>query len=456
MGDFQGGVFISYRRELAQADAEKLHDLLKEHLGEHRVFFDRSEIKPGDVFPERIEDALRKAHMVLFVIAPGWAEEFRKREQSPDVDWVRREVQITQERRGNGMVNPPNVRVVLVDGATMPAPSELPDELQWLASIDACQPCAGDNWHQDPDWRQEFLVDVNTEVPYETAPLDDQCLATLAAECGKSALEKLTKWANLEVLKDLRDEWSRQFSPANAIDPAKALQQLRTALESLNNNYQATLTSLGPGMRKDLRNHCIAIVAELLRLGACRLASELPALGNHTSPIAVKELATQFFATAHSQGGRKARISSEAGTLNKVNVICVERAIDQGTVTAGILEDASSTILDQLWRMVPELSRYQPTFPADPKNPEDIADLREALNAMSEDDPEARVTIALQGDSTSSVGAETLRRWLSKMELEIDVLVRTGRASKDFGAKELKLIGPAWRCLIQIEKLSND
>lgn len=119
-GGFRGGVFISYRRDPALEDARKLHGLLKARLGERRVFFDQRAIPPGAGFPEEIETALRQAHLILFVIAPGWADEFRNRENGAGVDWVRREVQITYERRRDGMVNPPNVRVALVGGGQCP------------------------------------------------------------------------------------------------------------------------------------------------------------------------------------------------------------------------------------------------------------------------------------------------------------------------------------------------
>ena len=460
-GGFRGGVFISYRRDPAFEDATKLHGLLKARLGEHRVFFDQRAIPAGAGFPEEIETALRQAHLVLFVIAPGWAEEFHKREKVEGVDWVRREVQITQERRRDGMVNPPNVRVALVGGGKMPAAHELPDELGWLASINAYPPCNGDNWHLDQQWLDDFLADVDAAVPRETAPLDGPCLERLAAECSKGVLDRLTKWTSLKALKELQEHWRRAFSLPGAINPADALNEFRSVLESVNKNERATLASLGVGKlrdlkRRDLRNDCVAIVAELLRLGACRLVAKLPALGNHTTPIPATWLATQAFAAAHSQGGRKARISVEAGTPGAVNQFALERTMDQGTVSAGILKDQSSMILDQLWDMVPEFKDYQPTFPPNPRSPDDIADLTEALNSMSRDDQEARVTIALLGDSAEAAGAHMLRRWLVDMGLEIDVLVRTGKGTNDLGAKERELIGPTWRCLKQIEDISND
>ncbi len=460
-GGFRGGVFISYRRDPALEDARKLHGLLKARLGEHRVFFDQRAIPPGAGFPEEIETALRQAHLVLFVIAPGWADEFRKRENGAGVDWVRREVQITYERRRDGMVNPPNVRVALVGGGAMPAAHELPDDLCWLASNNAYPPCNGDNWHLDKSWLDHFLADVDAAVPRETTALDEVCLEGLAADCSKSVLDRLTRWNGLNALNELREHWTGAFRVPGAIQPANELTRLRGALESLNKNDQAGLAKLGVGKRgeltrRDLRNDCVAIVAELLRLGACRLVAELPALGNHTTPIPARWLATQVFAAAHCQGGRKARISFEAGTLGALNQFGLERTMDQGTVTAGILKDQSSKILDQLWSLVPEFKGYQPTFQPNPNSPDEIADLTEALNSMSRDDSGARVTIALLGDSTEAAGAHLLRRWLVDMGLEIDVLVRTGKGANDLGARERELIGPTWRCLKQIEEIFND
>lgn len=449
-GDFQGGVFISYRRDPALEDAMKLHALLKARLGEHRVFLDQSAIPPGAEFPAEIEIALRKAHLILFVITKGWAEEFHNRKQSADKDWVRRELQITQERRGNGVINPPHVRAVLVGGGKMPETQELPDELQWFSSINAYLPCNGDNWHSNRHWVENFLADVDAAVPRETTPLDEACLEKLATECSERVFERLANWTDLKALKDLQVDWKRKFSPSQAIDSVSALIELRSALASLNRDARTTLANLGARKRSDLQQDCVAIVAEFLRLAACRLVAQLPALGNHTTPISAQWLATQAFAAAHSQGGRKARISFEAGTLKAPNQFGVERTMDQGTVTAGILHDHSSSILDQLWRMVPEFNGIQSSFPFNPRGQNDIADLAEAINSMSED-REARVTIGLLGDSAEATGAHNLRRWLVDMGLKIDVLVRTGK-----GTKELEFIGPSWRCLKQIEGISNE
>lgn len=154
-GDFRGGVFISYRRVPSAADAKMLSEILESRLTRRRVFFDER-IPKGADFPDEIEAALKRAHLVLIVIAPEWANDIHAREQNPSVDWVRREVAITQARRS--AADPPEVRVVLVGGALMPAEHELPEDLRWLASINAYS--APRDWHSEQTWIDEFLAEI--------------------------------------------------------------------------------------------------------------------------------------------------------------------------------------------------------------------------------------------------------------------------------------------------------
>ena len=452
-GDFRGGVFISYRRALSIEHAVKLYEVLKDHLGERRVFFDQTAIPQGAEFPEEIETALNHAHLVLIVIAPGWTKDIHTRALDPCVDWVRREAAITQSRRS--AADPPEVRVVLVGGASMPAEHELPEDLHWLTAINAFPP-VGKELHFDPHWVEVFRADINAAVPCETTALDKDCLESLAVNASKSVLERLENWTDFKLLSELQKRWERTFSVPKDIDPVGVLNELKTALTSLNTDGKTILVKLAMTQRRALQQDCVAIVAELLRLGACRLMAQLPVIGNHTTPASTRWLATQAFAVAHSQGGRKACLVLDPGTLTQVNRFPVDRTLDQGTVSAGILEDQSSSILDQLWRLVPEFKDAQPTFSPNPKNPEAISDLAEALNSMSREDRAARIAIALQSDSTESAGAYALRRWLVRMGLEIDVLVRTGKGAGELEGEEHKLIAPCWRCLKQIEGLSND
>jgi hypothetical protein len=123
-----GGVVISYRRE-DSGIAGRIYDRLAKRLGRKNIFIDVDNIPPGldfvDVFSERVNacDAL------VVVIGKNWisatGKDNRRRLDDPP-DFVRIEVETALER---------GVRVipVLVDGADMPRPEDLPDSLQRLA-----------------------------------------------------------------------------------------------------------------------------------------------------------------------------------------------------------------------------------------------------------------------------------------------------------------------------------
>lgn len=128
------GVFISYRRQDSQSAAGRLADHLKEHL-RAPVFRDVETIEPGVDFVEAIEKALASCAVMLVVIGPRWVSVTdaagRRRLDDPN-DYTRLEVGTALKR---------NVRVipVLVEGATMPAVDELPEELKSLARRNAIE-----------------------------------------------------------------------------------------------------------------------------------------------------------------------------------------------------------------------------------------------------------------------------------------------------------------------------
>jgi hypothetical protein len=270
-GDFRGGVFISYRRALSIEHAKKLYEVLKDHLGERRVFFDQQAIRHGAEFPEEIETALNQAHLVLIVIAPGWTEDIHTRAQNPSVDWVRSEAVITQSRRL--AADPPEVRVVLVGEQRCRRSTNC--QMICTGSRKSIHTPAGIDWHLDQSWVEDFLADIDAAVPRETTALDDACLNNLATACGTSVHERLKNWPDLEILSELKERWVRSFSVPGSVDPANALIELRSALESLNTDSRTALESLAAERRRGLQRDCVAIVAELLRLGACRLVARL-------------------------------------------------------------------------------------------------------------------------------------------------------------------------------------
>lgn len=122
------GIFISYRERDSKAWALGLRDRLVDEFGEDNVFLDKDTLKAGK-WKDQIERALGDCNIVLVVIGRGWlnaADDEGRQRLMVDDDVHRREIALALAR--------PAVTVipVLVDGATMPKPEELPDNIRDL------------------------------------------------------------------------------------------------------------------------------------------------------------------------------------------------------------------------------------------------------------------------------------------------------------------------------------
>ena len=124
----QPSVFISYRHADTGGHAGRLFDRLSRWFDAGEVFFDVDTFDAGDVFPERIERAIRAAKIVLVVIGPGWLEELNKRAAGKQTDYVRQEVAaaIQKQTAGEGVL----VLPVLMGGAGMPSREALHSDLR--------------------------------------------------------------------------------------------------------------------------------------------------------------------------------------------------------------------------------------------------------------------------------------------------------------------------------------
>ena len=124
----QPSVFISYRRADTGGHANRLFDRLRQWFDAGEVFFDVDAFDAGDVFPERIERAIRAAKVVLVVIGPGWLEELNRRAAGKQPDYVRQEVAaaIHRQNAGEGVL----VLPVLMGGAGMPSREVLHSDLR--------------------------------------------------------------------------------------------------------------------------------------------------------------------------------------------------------------------------------------------------------------------------------------------------------------------------------------
>lgn len=123
------GIFISYRRSDVAGWAHALRRPLADRFGPERIFIDVDSIEPGLDFVEAIEKSLDCASVVLVLIGKRWNTDQRL---GSSRDFVRLEVSMALERK---------LRLipVLLDGAEMPEPEELPEELRPLTRRQAFQ-----------------------------------------------------------------------------------------------------------------------------------------------------------------------------------------------------------------------------------------------------------------------------------------------------------------------------
>jgi hypothetical protein len=130
------GIYLSYRRSESAAYAGRLFDHLSRHFGRGSVFMDvQGGIRGGQEFARAIDSALNACDAVLVVIGKGWAcctgKDGRRRLEDPK-DWVRLEVAAALRR--DVLVVP-----VLVEGARLPDPASLPEELRAVCERNACE-----------------------------------------------------------------------------------------------------------------------------------------------------------------------------------------------------------------------------------------------------------------------------------------------------------------------------
>jgi len=128
-------IFLSYRRVDTSGHTGRLSDALEAKFGRDAVFHDIQSIEAGNRFDEVIDSALAKCRVFIPLIGDDWlgitGADGRRRLDDP-ADLVRREVAAAL-RRGVPVIP------VLLEGATMPAPASLPEEMQPLTRHQAIE-----------------------------------------------------------------------------------------------------------------------------------------------------------------------------------------------------------------------------------------------------------------------------------------------------------------------------
>src|ERR1051326_6731487 len=137
-------VFISYRRRFDQGFARLLKLELTKAFGDESVFRDVEDIAPGEVFPQKIEQAGKYcsqplSHAYLALISPGGVETVASLQNSDD--FVRLEIAAAL---GAGV----RVIPVLIGGAQMPLKEDLPEDVRAL-TLRQAEELSDSRWDDD-------------------------------------------------------------------------------------------------------------------------------------------------------------------------------------------------------------------------------------------------------------------------------------------------------------------
>mgnify|MGYP001800072329 FL=1 len=141
-----GSIFISYRRSDSIAEAGRIYDKLVDALGSERIFKDVDYIPYGDDFVEQLDQAVAQCDVPIPLIGHSWltvADSHGNRRLDDPNDFVR--IEIASALKRDILVLP-----VLVGGAAMPEPSDLPEDLRSLARRNAAQV------RYDPDFQSDM------------------------------------------------------------------------------------------------------------------------------------------------------------------------------------------------------------------------------------------------------------------------------------------------------------
>jgi hypothetical protein len=128
-------IFLNYRRQDSEGSTGRLYDQLIEHFDPSQIFMDVDTIEPGLDFVEVIDKAVGSCNVLLAIIGNKWltiTDETGKRRLDNPNDFVRIEIASALAR---------DIRVipVLVQGASMPAAEDLPDDLKPLTRRNAIE-----------------------------------------------------------------------------------------------------------------------------------------------------------------------------------------------------------------------------------------------------------------------------------------------------------------------------
>jgi TIR domain len=154
-------IAISYRRDDSMDITGRIFDRLTSRYGRNSVFRDIDSIPPGLDFREHLRKSLDDSDVLMVVVGPHWMGVDRHgqpRIQS-ETDYVRTEVEMALNR---------HIPVIplLVGGAEMPEPSELPESVRNFAYRNAVEIDSG----RDFDHHMTGLIRATDKILHSEPP----------------------------------------------------------------------------------------------------------------------------------------------------------------------------------------------------------------------------------------------------------------------------------------------
>jgi formylglycine-generating enzyme required for sulfatase activity len=165
-----GKIFISYRRDDVRDQAARIRDRLATAFGKSNVFMDVDNILPGERFSEKLENELAQTGVLLAIIGPRWGQHIAERQGSTERDYVRDEIAAALKHKI--MVIP-----VLVEGAPLPKPDDLPQEMRGLLQYQTHEITSYKRFSRDVD---DLIAAIRTHQK-ATTPWIGRSLAAIAS-----------------------------------------------------------------------------------------------------------------------------------------------------------------------------------------------------------------------------------------------------------------------------------
>lgn len=187
----EGKIFISYRREDTSGESGRLKDKLEQVFGKENIFYDVETLEAGLNFDQSIAKALNESTVLLAMIGPHWlktADSKGEKRLLKANDWVRKEIAEALKRE---------IRVipVLVNGAEMPDPDELPEDLKDLTFRHA-QELSSSRWNYDVGVLSNILEKIILKKPeLQPEPTPNSRTHKTQSQPLKNRFSKKRLWA---------------------------------------------------------------------------------------------------------------------------------------------------------------------------------------------------------------------------------------------------------------------